>query len=91
MKNEKTDTKLPVEIVLNILNNEPNADVELLEHYNPYIISIGTATESENMLADEDLVQEIKIAILKAIPKLRKVLIDKHLSDNSIVVIVATV
>ncbi len=91
MKEEKTNTKIPIEIVLSVLNNEQNADVKLLDFYTPYISSIGAIEENDVVHVDEDLIQEIKIAVIKAIPKLREALVNKHFKDDSIVVIVTTV
>ena len=90
MKDKKESAKIPIEIVLNVLNNEQNADVKLLDFYAPYIGSIGTVEEDDITYVDEDLIQEIKIAVIKAIPKLRKALLNKHFKDDPIVMVVAT-
>ncbi|MCI9449410.1 MAG: helix-turn-helix domain-containing protein [Clostridiales bacterium] len=67
----------PADIILELLNDEPQNDIHLLEFYNGYIHA--AATESlytvDGLKAgyhiNEDLVQEIRIEFLKSLSALR--------------------
>ena len=79
----------PADIILALLNDEPQKDIDLLNFYDGYIRA--TATESvytadgnrTGYFINEDLVQEIRIEFLKSLSPLRKRLIENILCKDS--------
>lgn len=78
----------PVDIILALLNNEPEKDIDLLKFYGGYIHA--TATEpvyaangiKTGYFVNEDLEQEIKIEFLKSLSALRQKLFHDFLQNE---------
>ena len=95
-KYHKTKKEIPIppaDVILDLLNNEPNFDEEFLDFYDNYVKKISTEScfSSDGTFCgyflNEDLVQEIKIAIIKCLPGLRNKVLD-ILNNKSIIVII---
>ena len=86
----KSKSKLS-KVIVDILNNNPRADVSLLEYYDPYIIKVGTKADDDTTYVDEDLIQEIRVSVLKAIPQLRNTLIEKHIKSDSVIILLTKI
>lgn len=86
----KSKNKLS-KVIVDILNNNPRADVSLLEYYDPYIIKVGTKADDDTTYVDEDLIQEIRVSVLKAIPQLRNTLIEKHIKSDSVIILLTKI
>ncbi len=93
MKNKRKRRNIPEHIVLNILNQAIGAEDDVLEHYEGYIRE--TATEPvyskggarTGYYYDEDLAQELRVALAQAIPDLREALIKNHLENRPVIVV----
>lgn len=78
----------PADVILELLNDEPQKDNHLLDFYNGYIHA--AATESLYTIdglrtgyhINEDLVQEIRIEFLKSLSTLRRKLIECILTQE---------
>lgn len=83
----------PADIILNLLNNEPQKDIELLDYYDGYIHSAATEPvysmdgTKQGVFINEDLVQEIRIEFLRSLPVLRRKLVDILLADQAATVL----
>ena len=82
-------------LVLNILNDTPGAAEETLNFYEKYIRQMATdpvyAADGSRtgFFYDEDLAQELRLALSQSLPALRETLIKRHF-DNRPVVLVFT-
>ena len=82
-------------LVLNILNDTPGAAEETLNFYEKYIRQMATdpvyAADGSRtgFFYDEDLAQELRLALSQSLPTLRETLIKRHF-DNRPVVLVFT-
>lgn len=88
-KGEQKKTKIPpADIILALLNNEPQKDIDLLDFYDGYIHAAATEPvytvdgNRTGYFINEDLVQEIRIEFLKSLPPLRKRLIQNILGKE---------
>ncbi len=83
----------PAEIILDLLNDKPRTEIELLDYYNGYIHSAATEPvytvdgTRQGIFINEDLEQEIRIEFLKSLPVLRQKLIELLLSDQTVLVL----
>lgn len=94
MKNKKKRKTVPSdEIILNILNQKPKSEEDIIEFYENYIREMATdPVYSEDgsrtgYYYDEDLAQELRIALTQCLPALRNVLIKRHLEDRPVIVV----
>ena len=94
MKNKRKRKNVPSdEIILNILNQKPRAEDDVIEFYENYIREMATDpvySEEGNRTGyyyDEDLAQELRIALTQCLPALRSVLIKRHLEDRPVIVV----
>lgn len=68
----------PADIILALLNNEPQNDFDFLEFYDGYIHAAATELvytpdgNKAGYFINDDLVQEIRIEFLKSLSSLRK-------------------
>lgn len=91
MKTEKSKNTIvpPADIILALLNKDPQNDLDLLEFYDGYIHAAATEpvyTSDGNRAGyfiNEDLVQDIKIEFIKSLSPLRKKLIQRILCKES--------
>lgn len=81
MSRSDNDKYLPTaELVLGIINNEPNVADEIIHFYDGYIISLAVrnAYSAEGrqvgLYIDEDLAQEVRLALVESLPRLRQTL-----------------
>ncbi len=90
----------PADILLGLLNEDPGSDEAFLRFYDDYIRAASiehlgrSGGNRGECYLNEDLMQEIRMAVLKSLPILRRTLLEKHLvghpSRDPIVVIVTT-
>ena len=68
----------PADIILDLINDEPHTDVRVLDFYEAYILSVAKepkyAASGEFICfeVNEDLAQELRIALFRSLPKLRQ-------------------
>ena len=68
----------PADIILDLINDEPHTDVRVLDFYEGYILTL--AKESKYTAGgeficfevNEDLAQELRVALFRSLPKLRQ-------------------
>ena len=66
----------PTDIILDLINDEPYIDVRVLDFYEAYILSVAKEpkyTASGEFICfevNEDLAQELRIALFRSLPKL---------------------
>lgn len=83
----------PADIILDLLNDEPQKDIELLDYYDGYIHSSATEPvysmdgTRQGVFINEDLVQEIRIEFLRSLPVLYRKLIEILLADQAATVL----
>lgn len=93
MRNRKKNRNIPDNIILNILNQTDNAEDDVLDYYEGYIREVATEpvySKEGNRTGyyyDEDLAQELRIALSKALPALRETLIKNHLEKRPVIVV----
>ncbi len=85
----------PADIILDLLNDVPGTETRIILFYEGYIQAAATEplyTEDgiyKGIYRNEDLMQEIKMALLKAIPPLKRNIL-KRLSFRNTVVVILT-
>lgn len=89
MKSKTKRQILPSDrLVLNILNRTPGAEDEVLAFYDRYIRTMATGPvytadgSRTGTSYDEDLAQELRIALVRSLPAVRKVLIKNHFTNH---------
>ncbi len=93
MKNRKKNRNIPDHIILNILNQAASAESDVLDHYEGYIREVATEpvySKDGNRTGyyyDEDLAQELRLALSQALPALRETLIKNHLEKRPVIVV----
>ena len=96
MKDCKLDRSFsvpPADIILNLLNDEPQKDIELLDYYDGYIHAAATETvyttdgNRKGVFINEDLMQEIRVEFLRSLPVLRQKLISSLLQNKAVVIV----
>ncbi len=94
MEFEKEYHILPTsELICDILNNEPYAAEKALTFYERYIRSMALEPARTpdgartGYFYDEDLAQELRLALCRAIPSIRRVLLKQHFPNRSTVTI----
>lgn len=94
MRNRKKNRKIPDHIILNVLNQAASAEDEVLDYYEGYIREVATepvyssdGSRSGYYYYDEDLAQELRLALAQALPALRETLIKNHLENRPVIVV----
>lgn len=94
MKNKRNRKNVPADkIILNLLNEKPETEDQVVEFYENYIREMATDpvySEEGNRTGyyyDEDLAQELRIALAQSLPSLRNILIKRHLEDRPVIVV----
>ena len=93
MRNRKKNRNIPDNIILNILNQTDDAEDDVLDYYEGYIREVATEpvySKEGNRTGyyyDEDLAQELRLALSKALPALRETLIKNHLEKRPVIVV----
>ena len=93
MKNRRKSKNIPDHIILNILNEETCAESEIIDHYEGYIREVATEpvySKEGNRTGyyyDEDLAQELRLALSQALPALRETLIKNYLEKRPVIVV----
>lgn len=82
-------------LVLKILNCDDDAKGEVVDFYERYIKEMATEPvyskdgARKGYFYNEDLAQELRMALSECLPALRKVLVKCHYSDCPVVLVVA--
>lgn len=85
----------PADIILDLLNDEPGVDSKIIEFYDAYIREIAKEPkytpdgEFARYEVNDDLAQELRIALFRSLPKLRKAFSKRFGDKKPMVVIVA--
>lgn len=94
MKNrQKRNIRLGKNLVLKVLNREPSAHDEVVGFYDRYIREMATdpVYGSDGGITgyyiDNDLAQELRIALSESLPAVREVLIKRHFTNRPVVVV----
>ncbi|WP_077534321.1 helix-turn-helix domain-containing protein [Massiliimalia massiliensis] len=86
MKKYDSQKQIPLpsaNLILDFINNQSDTDLQLLNFYSKYIrsASMRPVYSPDGIIVgkvfDEDLEQEIKIALIKGLPALRKALLQR--------------
>ena len=80
----------PADIILDVIYDAPCAGEKVLKFYDSYINSAAKEVVSgkEEFVINEDLVQDIRLAVLNALPYFRKAFRHKYLRNKVSVVLV---
>ena len=96
MKNrQKRNIRLGKNLVLKVLNREPSASDELVGFYDRYIRDMATEPVYgsdggfRGYYIDNDLAQELRIALSESLPAAREVLIKRHFTNRPAVLVLA--
>jgi len=79
---------LPPEIMIDILNQVEGTDLKIIEYYTPYMKKLATKNiyskdgRCIGRILDEDLLQEMKVNIIKSMPAIRRMLLQKTKKNN---------
>ena len=93
MKNRQKGKPLvpPADMILDLLSEKPGVEEAFLNFYDSYIRSIATVSQCyENKYTyfiDEDLDQELRIALVRSLPILRRNILDRISRQRAIVMI----
>ena len=94
MKHKSRKRILPNEkLILDILNKEPNASEDVVAFYDRYIREMSTDPvygpdgSRTGYFYDEDLAQELRLALARSLPAVREVLIKRHFANRPIVLV----
>ena len=94
MKRKSKRHILPGEkLVLSILNRTPGASDEVLAFYERYIQEMATdpvyAADGSRTgyFYDEDLAQELRVALAQSLPAVREVLVKRHFTNRPVIVV----
>ena len=89
-ENKKFKCVLPPEIMLDILNQVEGTDLKIIEYYTPYMKKVATKDIYSKdgrfigRILDEDLLQDMKVEIIKSLPTIRKMLLQKIKEEKKI-------
>ena len=96
MKAKNKKNILPsAKLILKVLNREDDAKDEVVDFYECYIKAMATEPvyskdgSRKGYFYNEDLAQELRMALSECLPALRKVLLKCHYSDCPVVLVVA--
>lgn len=94
MKRKSQRRILPSDkLVLDILNRSPGASDDVLTFYDRYICEMATdpvyAADGSRTgyFYDEDLAQELRLALSQSLPAVREVLIRRHFANRPVDVV----
>lgn len=94
MKHRVRKHFLPSEkLVLNILNSKPGTESDVVAFYEHYIKEMATDPvyapdgSRTGYFYDEDLAQELRVALSQSLPAVREVLIKRHFTNRPVVVV----
>ena len=93
MKCRKKSKIIPDQIILKILNHSADSEEEVSNHYEQYSRKVATEpvySQDGNRTGyyyDEDLAQELRVALAQSIPALREALIKNHLDKRPVIVV----
>ena len=85
---------LPADIILDLINDEPRADIRVLNFYEGYILAMAKESkfnangEFVCSVVNEDLAQELRIALYRSLPKLRRAFF-REFGNKPVVVMVS--
>lgn len=85
----------PADIILDLINDEPDVDTKIIEFYDAYILEIAKEPkytpegEFARYEVNDDLAQELRIAVFRSLPKLRKAFFKRFGDKKPMVVVVA--
>lgn len=90
MKKKKASKKrIPsADIILSLLNDESDSPDKILKHYDQYIktaskeFAYGEGDQIVSFFINEDLAQEIRLAVLHCLPTLRRAVYKKFFEKN---------
>ena len=89
---------LPSEkLVMNILNSTPGAEEDVLSFYEHYIQEMATDPvyaadgSRSGYFYDEDLAQELRLALSQSLPAVREALIKRHFTNRPVVLILTDI
>lgn len=98
MKRRGRKRILPGEkLVLNILNEESDASEQTVSFYERYIREMATDPvysadgSRTGYFYDEDLAQELRMALSQSLPAVREVLIKRHFTNRPVVVVLTDI
>ena len=84
-------------LVLNILNGESDASEQTVSFYERYIREMATDPvyapdgSRTGYFYDEDLAQELRVALSQSLPAVREVLIKRHFTNRPVVVVLTDI
>ena len=94
MKRKSRKRILPnAKLALDILNEEPKASGDVVSFYERYIQEMSTDPvygpdgSRTGYFYDEDLAQELRLALSQSLPTVREVLIKRHFANRPIVLV----
>lgn len=94
MKNrQKRNIRLGKNLVLKVLNREPSVRDDVVGFYERYIREMATdpVYGSDGAITgyyiDNDLAQELRLALSESLPAVREVLIKRHFTNRPVVVV----
>lgn len=95
MRNRRTEhiRVPPADLILDLLNDAPQKDIEFLDFYDGYIHSAATKPVYsadgclKGYFVDTDLVQDIRLELLRSLPVLRRRLIEAISAPDTVVVL----
>ena len=94
MKHRERKRILPGEkLVLDILNSETGISENTISFYERYIQEMATDPvygpdgARTGYFYDEDLAQELRVALSQSLPAVREVLINRHFTNRPVVVV----
>jgi len=87
IQKEKIIPLPPADILLDILNDKKDASERILQFYESYILGIASepvySSDGVKMgiYIDEDLAQDIRLAVVRSLPRLRESVIKKYFCE----------
>ena len=88
IKRKKNIPLPPVDIVLSIVNDERDTAQKLLLFYDSYILGVASETAYAfngakiGVYIDEDLAQDLRLALIRCIPRLRINILQKYFIET---------
>lgn len=85
----------PADIILGLLNDDPSTDKVFLDFYDSYIHAAATEPrftsegDFDSYILNDDLLQEIKITLVRSLPVLRRKILDYLNGEPVFVIVVA--
>ena len=85
----------PADMILNIINDEPHAGEIVLKFYDSYILEAskeycyGVKGERIGHYVNDDLAQNIRLAVYNSLPALRKAFYKKFFIASPVIVVIA--